>query len=185
MSRSTDSAQMLCDTGQVSEPLWALKQKSKPCPMNLRGRVTVQGLEGQCCRQKVAQSPWRLWVEGPGVVVLVVEGPWAADSGCPPSTASDQLLRCPGHDPPLTGPRPVGGPGCQGFSSQAGPQLANLFLEPLFFGQEALPGRSGCSQKCRTTWCECCVGSSGPLSWGQWVVDPLTRKGLAACCQGH
>lgn len=25
----------------------------------------------------------------------MVEGPWAADSGCPPSTASDQLLRCP------------------------------------------------------------------------------------------
>lgn len=29
------------------------------------------------------------------MVVPVVEEPWAADSGCPPSTASDQLLRCP------------------------------------------------------------------------------------------
>lgn len=71
------TAQVLCDTGQVSEPLWALKQKLRLSP-NLNTCVEVQGLEGQHCSEKVARPPGALWVEGRKAVLLLVEGPRAA-----------------------------------------------------------------------------------------------------------
>lgn len=41
------TAQTLCDTGQVSEPLWTLKQKLRLSPGDLNTCVRVQGLEVQ------------------------------------------------------------------------------------------------------------------------------------------
>lgn len=72
------TAQMLCDTGQVSEPLWALKQKLRLSPTNLNTCVGVQGLEGQRCSEKVTRAPRELWIKGPKAAVLLVEGPQAA-----------------------------------------------------------------------------------------------------------
>lgn len=72
------TVQTLCDTGQVSEPLWALKQKLRLSPTNLNICVRVQGLEGQCCSEKVTRPPGALWVEELKAAVLLVEGPRAA-----------------------------------------------------------------------------------------------------------
>ena len=74
----TLTAQMLCDAGQVSEPLWALKQKLRLSPMNLNTCVRVQGLEGQRCSEKVTRPPGELWIKGLKAVVLLVEGPRTA-----------------------------------------------------------------------------------------------------------